>query len=411
MRFASGISNAVNARTAVDQACQQVNQQLAGGASDIAFVFASSIYRASWGQLLSRINQLLHPKVLIGCSGSGIIGGSQELEWAPAVSITAAKLPDVKIRPFVVTPEELDESTPGGFWIDKTGAPPDSQPAFILLADPLTCEPSKLINELDTTYRQRPIVGGLVSGGQEAGENFLFYNQSVIREGAIGVALTGNIVMDTIVSQGCRPIGRSFVITKAEDNVIWELGGRPAVGVLYEILSTLKPQDRKLAQQGSIFVGLVINEMRLQFGLGDFLIRNIVGVDPNDGSMAVSEKVKTGQSMQFQLRDAGTSRQELRRMLLSQTKSQSGALSSGALLFNCMGRGKSLYGSAHQDLKTIQTVKGKLPIGGFFCSGEIGPIGATNLLHGYTASLALFRPLKVPTRQRRRTSEKLTGRG
>lgn len=410
MRFASGISNAVNARSAIEQVCQQVNQQLAGAGCDIAFVFTSNIYRTSWGPLVNHIHQLLHPKVLIGCSGNGIIGGSQELEWAPGVSIIAARLPDVKVHSFVITPDELNESSPGGFWIDKVGASPDSQPSFILLADSLTCEPSKLVNELNNTYQQRPIVGGIISGGQEAGEHFLFHNQSVIREGAIGVALTGNIVMDTIISQGCRPIGRPFVITKAEDNVIWELGGRPAVSVLYGILSTLKPQDRKLAQQGSIFVGFVINEMRSQFEPGDFLIRNIVGVDPDDGAMAVNDHVQTGQSIQFQLRDAETSRQELRRMLVRQTRSQSGVLSAGALLFNCTGRGKSLYGSAHHDVKTIQTVKGKLPVGGFFCNGEIGPIGNKNLLHGYTASLALFRPLKVST-QNQRTPEKLKGRG
>lgn len=394
MRFTSGISGAVNASEAADAVCSQVLEQLGGEPCDLACLFASTIYRASWPSLLARLHERLRPRALIGCSGSGIIGGGQELEWVPAVSLVAASLPGVKLFPFAVTPDELEDSSPGGFWVDKIGASPAAQPVLLLAADPFTCNPVKLVEELNATYRARPIIGGLVSGGNEPGEHLLFAGTTVSHEGAVGVAMAGNIVMDTVISQGCRPIGRPAVVTKADEHGVMELGGKPALAALHHVLSRLPAGDRELAQQGSIFVGLVIDEMRRQaFAPGDFLIRNIVGIDPDLGAIAVADDVRIGQTLQFQLRDPATSRQELRRLLLQRQPSP-GLPPAGGLLFTCTGRGRSLYGLAHQDVKTIQTVSGKLPIGGFFCNGEIGPVGETNFVHSYTASLGLFRPHK-----------------
>lgn len=398
MRFASGISDAVNATDATSAACQHVAEQLAGSSCDLAFLFVSPIYRASWPSILAQINAQLSPRLLLGCSGSGIIGSSQELEWVPALSIVAAHLPEVRLFSFRVSPEELDGSSPGGFWVDKIGASPEANPVFVLFADPLTVQPMKLLSELNATYRSRPVIGGLISGGNEPGEHLVFMGTDVFREGAVGVAMTGNIAMETIVAPACRPIGRPFVITSAEDNIIWQLGGKSALVVLHEVLGGLSPEDRGLAQRGSIFVGLAITEMRQIFGSGDFLIRSIVGVDPEAGAIAVSDDVALGQTVQFQLRDPAASRLELRRLLHQRAQPPHPLPPAGCLLFACTGRGKSLYGMPHQDVKTIQTVSGKFPIGGFFCNGEIGPIGGRNLVHGHTASLALFRPLTVPVR-------------
>jgi small ligand-binding sensory domain FIST len=223
MRFASGISEAVNAREATEAVCQQVLERLGGSPCHAAFLFVSPIYRTSWADLLKWLHERLHPRVLIGCSASGVIGAGQELEWVPGISLVAAHVPEVRLFPFAVTPEELELSSPGGFWVDKIGASPEANPVFIVLADPHTTQPVKLLTELNGTYRGRPIVGGLVSGGNEPGEHLLFINQEVFREGIVGVAMTGNIVMDTVVSQGCRPIGRPLIITRAEENVILAL--------------------------------------------------------------------------------------------------------------------------------------------------------------------------------------------
>jgi len=395
MRFTSAISDAVNAHDAAEAVCGEILEQAGKGSCDLACVFASTSYHTTWPSLLAQIHTRLSPGALIGCSGSGIIGGGQELEGVPAISIVAAHLPNVRLFPFAITPEELTHSSAGGFWVDKIGAAPQAHPVFILFADPYTCDASKLIAELNATYRTRPIVGGLISGGNEPGEHLIFLQAGVLREGAVGVAMTGNISMDTVISQGCRPIGRPYVVTEAEDNVVVTLGGKPSLTVLHHVLSGLSLEDRELVQRGSVFVGVVINELRQTFAPGDFLIRNIIGIDPDLGAIAVADQVDIGQTLQFQLRDPATSRQELRRHLQQSQPAHLGP-PAGGLLFNCTGRGKALYGLAHQDVKTIQMVSGKLPIGGFFCNGEIGPIGGTNFLHGYTASLGLFRPSVPP---------------
>ena len=393
MRFASGIGDAAEARAAAEQACRQVADQLNGASCHLACVFASTGYRAPWQELLADIHARLQPEVLIGCSGSGIIGGERELESVPAISVVAGHLPTVKLYPFVVAPDELELSAPGGFWVDKIGIVPDAKPVFVLCADPYTCQPEKLVSELNATYPGQPMVGGLVSGGSEAGEHFIFMGTEVYREGAVGVAMTGDIALDTVVCQGCRPIGRPYVVTKAEDNAVLQLGGRPALEVLHESLVTLSVDDRELAQKGAIVVGLAVDEMRQRFRAGDFLIRQIVGLDPGVGAIAIAEAVQVGQTVQFHLRDATTSREELRRLLAQQHDVPTHAPPAGALVFNCLSRGKAFYGTSHHDLKTIQTFNGKLPVGGFFCNGEIGPVGRTNFLHGFTASVGFFRPL------------------
>ena len=397
MRFASGVSGTVSAREAAEEACRQAAAQLGDASCDLVCLFASAVYRTSWPELLADVATQLKPSTLIGCHGSGIIGGGRELEWVPALSLVAARLPGVRLFPFTVNQEEIEHSEAGGFWVDKVGVAPDAKPIFILLADPYTSQPVKLLEELNATYRGCPIIGGLASGGNGPGEHVLFRDQAIVQEGAVGVAMTGNIAVDTVVSQGARPIGRPYVVTGAEEHVVWQLGGRPALSALHEALASLSPVDRELAQRGAIVVGLAFNEMRRTFGSGDFLIRNIMGLDPETGAMAVADTVAVGQTLQFQLRDPSASRQELRRLLQQLGQLPRPAPPAGGLLFNCTGRGKALYGVSHQDVKTIQLVSGKLPIGGFFSSGEIGPVGGTNFLHGYTASLGLFRPLQPPT--------------
>ena len=395
MKFSSGISDSVQLVKAATEAAEQAAAQLGGTRPHIALLFASPIYRSQWPDALSRVQEILRAGVLLGCSGSGVIGGDQELEWVPAVSVIAAHVPEGRLLPFSVRPHELEASSPGRFWIEKIGATPQDHPVFILLIDPHTCDEAKLLSELNATFPRCPVIGGLVSGGQEAGEHLLMYDTELVRNGAVGVAMTGNLQLETVIAQGCRPIGRPFVITKADDNIVWELGGRQTLEILREVLMGLNHEDQELAQR-SIFVGLVINEMQSTFRSGDFLIRNLAGIDPPSGAIAVAESVQVGQTLQFHLRDPMASQQEFRRLLLARSQERVHGSPAGALVFNCLGRGKSFYGTAHQDLNTIRSVFGKqLPVGGFFCNGEIGPVGGVNFVHGYTASVGLFSPAPV----------------
>ena len=392
MKFSSGVSDAAALQDAAADAAAQAAASLGSDPCHAAFLFAAPSHRARWAEALARVHDTLRPSVVIGCGSSGVVGGEHEFESGPALSLLGAHLPGVKLHPFAVHPEEMELASPGGFWVDKVGVLPSQHPAFVLLVDPFTCDPTRLLSELSGTYPGSPVIGGLVSGGRRDGDHLLCYQRELLQAGAVGIALTGDVALETLVSTSCRPIGHPLIVTKAEENVVWELGGQPAVEMLRRTLMGLAPSDQELAQR-SIMVGVVINEMKSAFSAGDFLVRPLVGIDPPSGALALSDAAVVGQTVQFHLQDPQASRQELRRLLAQQSAQAQETPPAGALLFACTGRGKAFYGLPHQDTKAIRAFSGKLPVGGCFCNGEIGPVGRANFIHGYTASVGFFRPL------------------
>ena len=391
MRFASSISENKDPAAAAAAVVQQVVGEMGELACHVAFLFASASYGSNWVPILRTIRKDLGAPVLLGCTGGGVLGVDRELEFTPALSLVAAHLPGVGLHPFRVSPEDLEDGRDPGFWIEKCGATPSQEPVGILLPEPFSCDVTTLISALNASYPKMPLIGGLASGADHAGGNALFFNDQVAREGAVGVLLTGNVTLKTIVSQGCRPIGRPYIVTKVEENVILELAGISASEALRQLFAGLPDSDKALAQR-ALFLGIVMNEQKSEFRRGDFLIRNLIGIDPSTGAMAIADRVQVGQTVQFQLRDANTSREDLQHLLKENASAFQGSPFRGGLLFSCLGRGKDLYGEPDYDIRTIRAAIGSCPIAGFFCNGEIGPVGGRNFVHGFTSSLGLFRP-------------------
>ncbi len=234
-------------------------------------------------------------------------------------------------------------------------------------------------------------IGGLSSGGQMQGSSSLFLESRVRRSGAVGVALSGNISIDTIVAQGCRPIGSPLIITQCQGNLLIELDGRPPLLVLRELYESLPESDQSLLRS-SLFIGLEMKSDEVEFRPGDFLVRNIIGLDPDTGSIAIGALPK---QWQFLLRDSQTATADLTRLL---SRYRDSARPDGALLFSCLGRGINLFGRADHDTGLFREKLGPIPLGGFFCNGEIGPVGGSTFLHGYTSAFALFREADPPKR-------------
>ena len=230
----------------------------------------------------------------------------------------------------------------------------------------------------------------MASGGQQPGSNALMLDGEVHRSGAVGLAFQGDVVIDTIVAQGCRPIGKPMNLTRCKDNVLLELDGSPALEVLRDLYQVLSERDRELARN-SLFLGVVMDEFQEYPQLGDFLIRNIVGMDPRSGALAIGERLREGQIVQFHLRDAQTSTEDLTAMVNQYRDRYRETGVEGALLFSCLGRGVYLYGQPDHDTGIFRDLMGEIPVGGFFCNGEIGPVQGTTYLHGYTSSFGLFR--------------------
>ena len=390
MKWASAISEQSSIADALSECAGSIRSQL-GEQPQLAVAFVSPHYQPEYDRVGPLLKEMLGAEHSFGCSGGGIIGAGLEVEQRPALSITAATMPGVDIEAFHLDGDKLpDLDASPDRWRELVGVTEGQQPHFVLLADPYSFPVQNLIMGLDFAFPQAAKIGGLASGAQRPGDNALFLDGVVHGAGAIGLALHGNIVVDTVVAQGCRPIGEAMRITSSQNNILVELDGKPPMAVLQDLFRTLSERDRQLMGH-SLFLGVVMDEFLDSPVQGDFLIRNVVGMDQRTGALAIGEMLKEGQLVQFHLRDADTSAQDLTFVLERYAVENRENEVPGALLFSCLGRGQYLYGRANHDTDIFREKLGQVPLGGFFCNGEIGPVGGTTFLHGYTSSFGLFR--------------------
>lgn len=415
MKWTNALSTRPSLEAAVDEVTQRAQASL-GAPADLALVFISTTFASEYPRILPLLKERLAVPRLIGCGGVGVIGQTMtgethEMEEEPALSLTLAHLPGVDLHTFHIDAEDLPDldSSPNG-WVDLIGVSPSQHPQFIVLADSLTSKISDLLQGLDFAYPGAAKIGGLTSAISVGSGSGLFCDEELYREGTVGVALSGNVVIETIVAQGCRPIGPTFRIAEAERNVLLKLetlGELESISefpsspqevtpleALQTLIQTLDEKDQDLAQH-SLFVGIARDEFKQQLQHGDFLIRHLVGVDPRAGAVAVGDRIRPGQRIQFHLRDASTSAEDLTTLLkrhqkVSQTQTPTPA---GALLFSCLGRGEGLYGKPDFDSYLFSRYFDNLPLSGFFCHGEIGPVGTETFLHGFTSAFGIFRSL------------------
>lgn len=356
---------------------------------DLAFVFFTAHHAPEADALLDRLTSELAPAALVGCSGEGVIGPDREIERAPAVSLLLAQLPGVNVHPFHIAgrPQWQELLTDENAFREHLGAG-DQTRAILAFGDPFSTPTSAFLPAIDRNLPGVPVIGGMASAARQPGENVLLYNDATVNEGLVGVSLSGpNLDVQTVVSQGCRPFGTTFVITRSKDNVIETLGGRPALQALRDAIMDMPPADRELLQNG-LFVGRAISEYKDAFARGDFLVRNVLSVDNESGSISVGDYVRTGQTIQFHVRDAATATEDLNLMLAPERLTPAPA---GGLLFSCNGRGCRLFDSPSHDIATTNRAMPQVPFAGFFAAGELGPVSSKNFIHGHTASFALFR--------------------
>lgn len=388
MKFGAASIRVEDLGRQVGDLCQQAESQLAGERADLAMVFITSHFEEEAEPVVQALVRRYPTAAIAGISAEGVIGPGIELERIPAAAILLASLPDCNLKPFRISAETLASATPES-WPREIGVSDGDRPTFLFFGDPFTVPVNPVLNLFNRAYPERPVFGGMASGCERPGQAVLILDDQIYRDGAVGIALSGPIEVHSAVSQGCRPIGRHFVITKAQQNIILELGGKPALQQLRQVVSGLSPDEVRLARQ-ALFVGRAINEYKDAFGCGDFLIRNLVGIDPTSGAIAVGEEMRVGATVQFHVRDGASADEDLRRMLASGTEADAPI---GALLFSCNGRGTRMWNEPNHDVGVLREQCGSIPVAGFFAAGEIGPIGGKNFIHGHTASIALFHPV------------------
>ena len=391
MRWASVLSTQSNPDVALSVLLESIREQMDGASADLVMVFAAGYSESSWAVFVTELRVAFPEATILGSSAGGVVGGGREIERGPAISVTVASLPDVAIVGFHHDGElaaSVAEAAHG--WHERLGLEPEHQPAFLVFPDPYSCDPIQLLSGLDRAYPSSVKLGGLASGGEGPGDHFLVLNDQFYRAGAVGIALYGDIQVDTVVAQGCRPVGEPMVVTRAQKNLLIELNGEPALEQLERVFSALDADDQALFRALPM-VGLGMEKGRGTYRQGDFLIRHLMGMDRSNGVLAVGALMEEGHVVQFHVRDADSSRVDLEELLTQHARGQAVDLSEGALLFSCLGRGERFFGVPDHDSGMATRYLGGVPIGGFFCAGEIGPVNGQTWLHGYTSVLGIFR--------------------
>jgi small ligand-binding sensory domain FIST len=378
MAFATGLSEHPLPTQATGEVIGQVLDSLGAGADppDLALLFVTAAHVGAMEDIAAAVRAALGPRTLLGCSAESVVAGAHEVEQRPAIALWAGHTGSVTPFHAHVVPTPDGNALVGWPQSDSAGA------TVIVLADPFTFPADEVLRREAEEDPGLRIVGGLASAAVAPGGNRLVVDGQVVSEGAVGAVLGPGADVAAVVSQGCRPVGDPFVITKAEGNIVYELGGRPALERLQDVARSLDEDDRQLLAQG-VHLGRVIDESQATFGPGDFLVRNVLGGDPSNGAIAVGDLVDVGSTAQFQVRDAASADDELHRML-------DGRMADSALLFTCNGRGTRLFGRPDHDAEIVADHVRRGTVAGMFCAGELGPVGRKNFLHGFTASVVLF---------------------
>ncbi len=386
MRFQSLLSEQEETMSAVGEIVRAA-QEAGVGETDATFVFFTAHHRDQANAMIEQFWLELDPQCIIGCSAEGVIAGDREIEGAPGLAVLVGQLPGVRIHPFHIATDDWREllSAPQAL-IERIGYGEETR-AVIGFGDPWSTPLNQLMSITDEHLPRAPLIGGMASAARAAGGNVLLRNDQTFSEGFVGLSLSGAIDVQTVVSQGCRPIGQTYLITRCHENVIQQLGGRPAMEVLREAVHALPEHERELLRHG-LLIGLAISEYREKFARGDFLVRGIMGVNEQEGEIVTGDYVRVGQTVQFHVRDAATADEDLRLMLEPHAENSP----AGALLFSCNGRGTRMFDQPNHDIAAARQFMPSTPVAGFFAAGEIGPVGAKNFIHGHTASFALLRP-------------------
>ncbi len=389
MSWASAIGLGMKLETAVAEAAEQLGGEIGARKPDLAIAFVTAAYDSA----IDRLPQLLRPVfgdcLLFGCNAGGLIGGGTEEEEEPGVALLCGRLPDAALTCVHLEQATLPPLTASREnWWRLLDLGPESEASFMLLADPGTIDAEACARGIDRAYPESTVIGGLASGMLEPGSARLLTNGEVHRSGAMLLALTGNVVIDPVLAQGCRPIGDPLFVTACDGNLISELDGRRPKELLTAIFATLDEADRGRFGD-ALCIGLALPGPRQAIGVGDFLIRNVLGLDPDSGALWIGSRVAQNAIVQFHLRDGKTASDELETRLAA---SLEGRLPpAAALLFACAGRGQNLFGVSGHDSGTLLRMI-DIPVAGMFSAGEIAPIQGATFVHGYSSVFGLIRP-------------------
>ena len=391
MKWASAVAPERDLALAAAGAAEALRGDLGEEAPQLVLAFASGYDPTDLARLHDALQPWLGDSLLCGCNAGGVVGGGREIEEEPALALLAVRAADADFKVVRLEQRTLPAvNASREAWSKLVGVPAEADPSFMLLADPFSFDAEHCVRGLDRAYAGATVVGGLNSAASQPGHAGLAAGRDVHDSGALLLACSGDVSIEGLVAQGCRPIGEPLFVTSADHNRIRELDGLPPREVLGRLLTSLEPRDRELFNDRQLFIGLALPGPRQVVGAGDFLVRTVVGLDAQSGELVIGGQASENSVVQFQLRDAEASAADLERQLRRHRQRDPSA-PAAALMFSCVGRGAGLYGVADRDSGLFRRAFGDVPVGGMFCAGEVGPVQGTTFLHGYTTVLGLIR--------------------
>ena len=368
---------------------RRLRSRLRAPGVSLGLVFMSPNFFPHAQQVLEILRLHAQIPLLVGCSSNGLICNAEEIEAAGGLVLALYSLPGAKLTPVRFTQEQVEAASGNNFWASETGVTVDKVNGWLTFIEPYQFEAEPWLRSWQQDYPGVPIFGGLATGTAAEPMAQVYLDGEVYQDGGVAIAVGGEVEITGVVSQGCTPIGEAWTLTRVNQNLIQHIGNRPAYTVLSETVSQLPPAEQQQAR-GNLFIGLVVNEYLEDFHRGDFLVRTLLGGDPNSGILAVHALPRAGQTIQFQRRDAAGATQEMNELLRQTAEKLSDRTIYGACLFSCNGRGRNLFGRPNHDSSLVDAHFDSPGLAGFFANGEIGPVSGKNFLHSYTASLALF---------------------
>jgi small ligand-binding sensory domain FIST len=368
---------------------RELRQQLAAPHVTLGLVFVAPRFFPQAAMILEILRLHARIPLLVGCSSGALIAGGSEIEEHAGIVLGLYHLPGAALTAHYFDQSQIELAEAAEFWWEQTGIGREATNGWLVFADPFHIDAEGWMNSWNAAYAPVPVLGGLASGDSGENRTQVYLNGEVFEEGGVALNIGGAVRLHGVISQGCTPIGETWTLTKVEQNLIREIGNRNAYQVLMDTVHALSPEEQRKAR-GNLFIGLVVNEYAEEFHRGDFLVRNLLGGDPDSGVLAVGAWPRAGQTMQFQRRDAAAANEDMAELLTRTQAELAGKPIYGACLCSCNGRGSGLFGRPDHDAAAVQRSLGPLGLAGFFCNGEIGPVGNRSFLHGFTASLALF---------------------
>jgi len=353
----------------------------AAQAAGLGFIYATDALAPHLPQIVALLRQSTGVKTWVGSVGLGIAAGGTEYFDRPALAVMVASWRADTWRLIPNLQDDMADLGPLRTWARGVASGPMSAPPLgIVHADPRNPQLPKLVADLADAVSGF-LVGGLASSrgplDQVAGQ--------VVHGGVSGVLLAPSIAVTTGLSQGCSPIGPVRRVTAGRQNVLLEIDGRPALDVFKEDIGEVLARQLQARQMQNI-AGYIHAAFPVSGAdTGDYLVRNLVGIDPERGWLAVGEHVGVGDRVLFVRRDRAAAEEDLVRMVQRVKRGTSGAPKAG-LYFSCIARGPNMFGPDSAELKILRRELGDFPLVGMFCNGEI----SNNRLYGYTGVLTLF---------------------